>query len=416
MTRASHTPPTMKLSFDNDHGETLAAHLDTPADGAPIAYALFAHCFTCSKNLRAVGHISRALCRRGIAVLRFDFTGLGESEGDFADTNFSSNVGDLVAAARFLEAEYEAPAVLVGHSLGGAAVLLAAGQIESAKAVATIAAPADPAHVKNLLTEALEEIEGEGEAQVALAGRPFTIKKQFLRDLDAPNMHDAIRGLGRALLAFHGPLDNTVGIENATKIFKSAKHPKSFVSLDEADHLLSNEADAQYVGAVAAAWASRYVGESQAVQKATAADDNRVTARTGPGGLRTEVVANGHALVADEPTDVPGGANTGPTPYDYLAAALGACTSMTLRMYADRKEWPLEEAITHVRHAKIYAEDCAHCDTQEGKLDRLERRVEATGDLTDEQRQRLVEIANKCPVHRTLEGEIDVVTSLADGE
>ncbi len=409
--------PTEKLTFENAEGERLAARLERPADEAPVAYALFAHGFACSGDLQAARAISRALCRVGIAVLRLDFTGLGEGEeGDAPSASPTSGVADLVAAARFLKKEHEAPAFLVGHSLGGAAVLRAAVEVGGVKAVATIGAPAELSHVRHLLEDAEGETGGAGEATVTLADRSFQVKERFLESLDGQALRAAARDLGAALLVLHAPQDEAVSIDSATALFKAARHPKSFVSLGEADHLLTNPADAAFAGNVLAAWAARYAGAPQRERKEGAPDDNRVVARTPAGGLRTDVFANGHALVSDEPTSVPGGTNEGPTPYDYLGVALGACTSMTLRMYADRKKWPLEEAVTRVRHAKIYAEDCAHCDTEEGKLDRLEREVELVGDLSEEQRARLLEIANRCPVHRTFEGEIDVATSLRAGE
>lgn len=398
-----------KLSFKNADGEVLAARLDLPVDGEPVAYALFAHCFTCSKNLKAVGHISRALTQRGIAVLRFDFTGLGESEGDFSDTNFSSNVADLLVAARFLEAHYEAPAILIGHSLGGAAVLQAAGQLESVTAVATIGAPYDPAHVKHLFDEAESEIEKKGAATVQLGGRPFTIKKQFLDDLDAHRVEERIRSLNRALLVFHSPVDQTVGIENAALIYQAAKHPKSFISLDQADHLLTDEADSVYVGAVLAAWAQKYVNLDRVKARLHPTEDNRVVVQIGSSGFRTDVFASGHALVADEPESV-GGTNLGPTPYDLLNAGLGACTVMTLRMYADRKGWPLESVTARLKHAKVHADDCITCENKSAKLDQIDREIELEGPLDVSQKKRLLEIADKCPVHRTLEGDIRVVT------
>ena len=404
--------PFEKVSFQNANGQALAARLDLPADRKTFACALFAHCFTCSKNLRAVGAISKALNRQGIAVLRFDFTGLGESEGEFANTNFSSNVEDLVAAADFMAEQTEAPSILVGHSLGGAAVLQAAHRIPSVKAVATIGAPADPEHVTHLLADSREEIEARGQATVTLAGRSFTIKKQFLDDLEATRMEDWIRNLDRALMIFHAPLDQTVGIENAARIFQAAKHPKSFVSLDDADHLLTDEADSDFVGTVLGAWARKYIGMPREMREEVHPEDNEVVTRTGS-GLRTEIMASGHGLVADEPESL-GGTNTGPTPYDLLSAALGACTSMTMRMYADHKGWPLEEATVYLNHSKIHAEDCAHCETKEGKVDRITRELEVKGDLDEAQRERLTEIANRCPVHRTLHGEIDVVTRLRE--
>ena len=398
-----------RVQFTNEEGTPLAARLDVPPQNEPDAYAVFAHCFTCSKDLRAVGAISRALNRQNIAVLRFDFTGLGESGGEFAETNFSSNVGDLAAAARFLEEQYEAPRLLVGHSLGGAAVLQAAHRVPSAQAVATIASPYDPEHVTRLLDDALEDIKSSGEARVTLAGRSFTIRKQFLEDLAATKMEETIRTLDRALLLFHSPVDKTVGVNNAARIFEAARHPKSFVSLDDADHLLTDVTDAEYVGTVLGAWARKYV-DFDAVE-ATPAEGQVVTHTEDE--YRTEVRAGRHSLVSDEPESV-GGGDAGPTPYDYLLSALGSCTGMTLRMYADRKDWPLEEAIVHLSHEKVHAEDCEHCESGNGKIDRIERNIELKGDLAPEQRERLLEIANKCPVHRTLHSEIDVQSSLQD--
>ncbi|MFQ5568519.1 MAG: alpha/beta fold hydrolase [Rhodothermales bacterium] len=402
-----------KLTFENEEGTRLAARLDLPVDGEPIAYALFAHCFTCSKNLKAVANISRAMNRQGLAVLRFDFTGLGESEGDFADTNFSSNIDDLIAAAVFLEEEYEAPSILVGHSLGGAAVLQAAVQLDSVRAVATIGAPYDPHHVEHLFEGSLQEIEHRGEARVSIGGRPFTVKKQFLDDLKDQRVKENLSRLHRPLLIFHSPVDNTVGIENAALIFKAARHPKSFVSLDHADHLLTDAADSEYVGTVLAAWARKYIGARQEDRKQTDLDDNQVVARLEGAGYRTEMLANGFPLIADEPVEV-GGTNTGPTPYDYLVAALGACTAMTLRMYADHKGWPLETIEVRLNHDKIHAKDCEDCEEKEGMVDRVQRELVFTGPLDEAQRRRLVEISNRCPVHRTLERRIHIVTALKD--
>jgi len=406
--------PSEKTTFPGANGDRLAARLDLPVDGKPIAYALFAHCFTCGKNLRAAGNISRALTGQRIGVLRFDFTGLGESEGDFADTNFSSNVADLVAAARFMGEEYDAPAILIGHSLGGAAVLQAAGEIESVKAVVTINAPADPVHVAHLLEGAQSEIAAKGQAQITLGGRTFTVKQQFLDDLDATKMETTIRNLRKPLLVCHAPKDNTVSVDNAAAIFQAARHPKSFLSLDNADHLLSNEEDSLYVGTVAAAWARKYVGSLLAdPEKPALSTDAQVVVRTDREHYRTEILANGHSLLADEPVTA-GGTDTGPTPYDLLLAGLGACTSITLRMYADRKGWPVEAIAVHLDHSKIHADDCEECESPSGKIDRIEREVELIGDLDDEQRARLLEIADKCPVHRTLHSEISVKTRLRE--
>jgi len=400
------------LTFPNATGQQLAAQLDLPVDGKPMAYALFAHCFTCTKNLRAVTNISRALTQEGFAVLRFDFTGLGESEGDFADTNFSSNVADLVAAADYLAETAAAPQLLIGHSLGGAAVLQAASQIPGAQAVVTIGAPANPVHVKETFHESLETIEANGEATVQLAGRPFRIKKQFLDDLEATKMQSTIRELKRALLVMHAPLDNTVGIDNAAEIFAAAKHPKSFVTLDQADHLLMDPADSHYAGAMIAAWVQKYIARAEETTTLSTPQQDQVVVRTEE-SYTSQVLANGHGLLLDEPLAV-GGNNLGPTPYDYLLAGLGGCTGITLRMYADRKGWPLDAVEVHLRHDKIHAQDCAECENSEGKIDQIERELKLEGALTEEQRTRLLEIAEKCPVHRTLHSEIHVVTNLVD--
>ncbi|MXY96492.1 MAG: alpha/beta fold hydrolase, partial [Gemmatimonadetes bacterium] len=339
--------PVQTLSFPNDHGDQLAARLSLPPDGRPVAYALFAHCFTCNRNLNAVRRISQEMSDHGMAVLQFDFTGLGDSEGDFSDTGFASNVDDLVAAARYLASRHEAPRVLIGHSLGGAAVLKAAASIPSCKAVVTIGAPADPKHVAHLIGDARETIEQTGQATVTLAGRSFLIKKQFLEDLEETRMEETIRGLRRALLVCHSPIDQTVGIENAARIFQAAMHPKSFLSLDKADHLLSNEADAFYVGRAAAAWATRYLDVPAAADGDPDAAGSQVVVRTGREHYYTEIVASGHRLTVDEPESV-GGTDRGGTPYDLLLGALGSCTSITLRMYADRKSWPLEEIVVRL--------------------------------------------------------------------
>lgn len=398
-----------KLRFENPEGDALAARLDLPEGESPCAYALFAHCFTCSKDLQAAGAISRALNRHGIAVLRFDFTGLGESEGDFADTNFSSNVDDLVVAADFLAEHHKAPRILVGHSLGGAAVLQAASRLDTVQAVSTIGAPFDPEHVTRHLEDSVEEIESKGEARVTLAGRTFTIRKQFLDDLAAAKMEETIRTIDRALLIFHSPLDQTVGVDNAGQIFQAAKHPKSFISLDDADHLLTNPADAEYVGVVLGAWAEKYVDRSRSQHEP---HEGQVTTRTAR-AYRTEIQAGPHTLIADEPEEA-GGDDAGPTPYDFLLSALGSCTGMTLRMYADRKDWSLEETTVRLSHDKIHAEDCEHCETEEGRVDHIDREIEVKGDLSETQRERLLEIANKCPVHRTLHSEVNIASSLRE--
>lgn len=400
------------VRFAGAHGALLAARLEYP-EGNPRAYALFAHCFTCSKDSHAATRISRALAAHGIAVLRFDFTGLGGSEGDFANTNFSSNVADLRAAADYLRDHHAAPKILIGHSLGGAAVLAAAAQVPEAVAVATIAAPSEPGHVRGLMQSAAAEIAERGEADVTLGGRSFRIKQQFLDDVGSHHLRDAIAGLRKALIVFHGPHDTTVDIDNASRIFLAAKHPKSFVSLDDADHLLTRQADAAYVAAVLAAWASRYLGDvNDNGQDSATGDAGTVTVEeTGTGKFAQTVRVGAHRLNADEPLSF-GGNDSGPSPYDLLLASLGACTAMTLRSYADLKKLPLEHVKVRLKHSKIHAADCAACETTEGRIDRIEREIELAGALDDAQRAKLMEIADKCPVHRTLHSEVYIPTTL----
>jgi len=399
---------TDRFEFKGSLGATLAGRIDRPV-GHARGMALFAHCFTCSKDLAAVTRISRALVARGIAVLRFDFTGLGHSEGEFASTDFSSNVADLVAAAAALRERGTPPDLLIGHSLGGAAVLAAAGQVPEARAVATIGAPADPTHVEQLFVGSRDAILRDGEAEVELVGRRFKIRREFLEDLQAHKLEDSIRGLKRALLVMHAPLDATVGIDNASRIFAAAKHPKSFVSLDSADHLLTRREDATYAAEVLAAWAGRFLPEEQEALEAGA--EEVVVREAELGRLAQDIAVGPHRLRADEPRKL-GGDDTGPTPYGLLLAALGACTTMTLRMYAKHKKWPLESVDVTLRHDKIHAQDCAECETETGKIDRIEKEIALAGPLSEEQRQRLLEIADRCPVHRTLHNEVSVETSL----
>lgn len=404
-----------KITFKGSLGEDLAARLDRP-DGSVKAYALFAHCFTCSKDIFAASRIADGLTQHGIAVLRFDFTGLGASEGEFANTNFTSNIGDLIAAADYMRENLAAPKLLIGHSLGGAAVLAAAGRIAEAEAVCTIGAPADPSHTAHNFSDAVARIEEEGEAKVDLAGRPFTIKKQFLDDIREQKLLDAVGKLGKALLIFHAPLDEVVGIRNATDIFVAAKHPKSFVSLDDADHLLTKRADAAYCADVIAAWAARYIGaggDTAGTDDIPGNEDAVIVQETGQGRFANAVTVSGrHLLKADEPLSV-GGDDTGPSPYDYLLTALGSCKTMTMRMYADRKGWPLERTRVTLHHKKIHAEDCEECHTKEGRIDRFDIDIEIAGDdLTAEQRQKIFEIAERCPVHQTLTHEVEIKATL----
>jgi len=401
-----------RFEFRNDAGELLAALLERPRTGI-TAYALFAHCFTCSKDIAAASRISRALAARGIAVLRFDFTGLGNSEGEFANTNFSTNVADLRSAAQALREQFGAPELLIGHSLGGAAVLAAAPDIPGSRAVVTIGAPSNPAHVAHLLKDKHEQIESEGEAEVDLAGRRFTIKRQFLRDIEEHRLAERIRSMGKALLVMHSPVDEIVGIDNASEIFLAARHPKSFISLDKADHLLTRRADSQYVAETISAWVGRYLLDSStdapSPRPSVAGDELLVQEHDGK--FAQNVYTHRHSLRADEPSSY-GGTDSGPSPYELLLAALGTCTAMTVRMYATRKKIDLARVSVRLKHDKIHAEDCDHCETREGRIDRIERRLELSGDLSDEQRNDLVRIADRCPVHRTLHSEIDIQTQL----
>ena len=406
--------PIERFQFTGSEGQQLAASLDTP-EREPIAYALFAHCFTCGKDVLAAKRIAVALAARGIAVLRFDFTGLGSSEGDFANSTFSSNVADLVRAADHLRETRGAPAILIGHSLGGAAVLAAAGQIPDAKAVTTIAAPSDPAHVTNFFKDKIDDIRKHGKVEVSLAGRPFSIKREFLDDIAEHSLMTHVAKLHKALLVMHSPTDDTVGIENATKIFVTAKHPKSFVSLSGADHLLTHKGDAAYVAEMIAAWATRYI---EPAAPAPAMDTgkaprNVVVRETRNSKFQNAVIVGPHHLLADEPAAA-GGEDTGPGPYDYVLAGLGACTSMTMRMYAERKSLPLERVTVTLSHNKIHAEDCAECETKVGMLDQFDRVIAMEGALDAEQRKKLMEFADKCPVHRTLTSEIHIVTKEAN--
>jgi putative redox protein len=407
--------PIERFQFTGVGGHQLAAALDLPDRNEPTAYALFAHCFTCGKDVLAARRISAALAASGIAVLRFDFTGIGSSEGEFANSTFSSNVSDLVRAADHLRETRKAPAILIGHSLGGAAVLAAASQIPEAKAVVTIAAPSDPAHVTGLFKDRLDEIRKHGDVEVSLAGRPFHIKREFLDDIAEHGLMKNLATLHKALLIMHAPADDTVGIDNATRIFVAARHPKSFVSLANADHLLSDRRDAAYVADLIAAWVSRYLDPVAPEQVADLGEAPRqvVVRETRASKFQQTVSIGPHRLLADEPVSA-GGEDSGPGPYDFLLAGLGACTSMTMRLYADRKSLPLDHVTVSLNHSRIHAEDCAECETKAGMLDRIERVIAMEGSLDPEQRGKLMEIADKCPVHRTLTSEIQIVTTAAD--
>jgi len=404
--------PSSRIAFEGSQGVALSAKLEMP-DGPPKAYAIFAHCFTCSKESRAATRISRALAENGIATLRFDFTGLGESEGEFGRSSFSSNVEDIVAAAKFLSNHHQAPKLLIGHSFGGTAVIAAAARLPSIVGVVTIGAPANPAHVAHNVVR--QKNDGDG-FDVTISGRKFRVAPSFLNDIADHPLEKTLGSLRKALLVFHAPLDKIVSIDEASRIFVAAKHPKSFVSLADANHLLTSEADAGYVAAVIATWATRYLDQS-AVKSAAAPTkqgysehrEHVVVEESGGGRYEQDVRMGHHFLKADEPEEF-GGTDVGPSPYEFLLAGLGACTSMTLRMYAERKSWPLKRVRVQLSHEKIHAEDCRTCETKTGMIDRIERLISIEGDLDETQRARLMEIADKCPVHRTLHSEILIET------
>jgi putative redox protein len=402
--------PSEKVTFAGHDGATLAARLDRP-EGAVRAAALFAHCFTCSKDIAAARQIAAGLAARGIAVLRFDFTGLGHSDGEFASTNFSSNVDDVVSAADWMRDNAMPVQLLIGHSLGGAAAIAATPRIAGLRAVVTIGAPHAPGHVLRNLGSSLEAIERDGAAQVTLAGRTFEVRQQFVEDVGAASLDAALHKLRAALLVLHAPRDATVGIDNAEAIFRAARHPKSFVSLDDADHLISDNADAEYAAGVISAWAARYLDFAAPSPDADLPEGVTRVSEAGATGLRQNIsVAGRHVLVADEPERL-GGTDAGPTPYQLLAAALGACTTMTLRMYATRKKLALDHVACDVTHGRCHADDCGGAD---GKVDEFRRTIRLTGDLTDAQRQRLLEIADRCPVHHTLQSRAVIRTRLGD--
>lgn len=403
---------TSRIQFPGSQGSQLAARLDLPY-GPVRAYALFAHCFTCSKDILAAKRIAEELSARGIGVLRFDFTGLGHSEGEFANTDFSSNVDDLLRAVDYLRENHKAPSLLIGHSLGGAAVLSAASQVPEVRAVATIGAPADADHVIHNFSAKVDEITANGSATVSLAGRSFTIRREFLDNLEAQTVRDQVARLRKALLIFHSPGDTTVTIENAEAIYRAANHPKSFVTLDQADHLLSKTEDAHYVANVIAVWAEKYLDPVVAAPQIERDFEVRAT-ETKRGKFQAAIQLGDHHLMADEPKSY-GGLDTGPSPYQFLSGALAACTTMTMRMYADRKKIDLKRISVDINHGKVHADDCADCEPHlvqaSGKIDVFERKIKLQGNLTAEVRQRLIEIADKCPVHRTLEAGAIVKTS-----
>lgn len=398
-----------KVEFLNQKEEKIAAILDWPINKKPLATAIFAHCFTCNKNFKALKNISRGLTNAGFAVLRFDFTGLGESEGEFAESNFDTNIEDIELAAKFLEEKIEAPKLLIGHSLGGTAVLFSAHKIKSTKGIVTIGSPYHPSHATKLFDESIEEIKKKGRARVNIGGRPFTVSSDLISTLEQSSPEEILADLKKSLLIMHSPQDDIVSIDNAEKIYIAARHPKSFITLGGADHLMSHAADSSYVGKVIGSWIERYIKIEDSKSLKT---NHQVAAQTNHDSLTTDVYAEGHALTADEPERV-GGNNLGPSPYGFLSSALASCTSLTLQMYAKRKNWSLETATVHINHKKDYVEDSKSLeDKKGGKIDHFYREIELKGDLSEDQKERLLEIADKCPIHKTLHSEIMVETKL----
>ena len=404
----NNTMQKLEVKFKNFDSKDLKGVLELPTNKQPAHFILFAHCFTCNKNYHAPSKISKSLASKGYGVLRFDFTGLGESEGDFQDTNFSSNVEDLVAAAEFLKREYKAPSMIAGHSLGGAAALFAAKKIDSVKCIVTINAPSNLSHVQKHFESSLDEIEKDGYANIKIGGRSFKIKKQFITDLETNEDSSVLKDIRKSLLIMHSPQDEIVSVDHAEELYKAAWHPKSFVSLDGADHMLSNKEDSQYAGNVISAWASKFLQEPKVPELQT---DHEVMANLGATGYTTQIIAGNHHLVSDEPVSV-GGSELGPTPYQLVSSGLAACTSMTIHMYARRKEWKVENVETHVNYAKKHADDCKKCENEGAKIDHFERAISIQGDLDEKQLNRLMEIADKCPVHKTLSANSKIITKL----
>jgi putative redox protein len=400
-----------KLKIENRKGHKLQAYLELPANQKPNYFAIFAHCFTCSSSLGAVRNISRALTNHGFGVVRFDFTGLGRSEGEFADSHFSANVDDLIAVNDFLKQHYKAPSLLVGHSLGGAAVLVAASKLDNVKAVATVGAPANVSHVKHLFSHGIEDIKNKGRVEVNIGGRPFKIDEEFVSDFDKTDLPEIVKSLKKPLLILHSPVDTIVGVKNAHELYHNAHHPKSFVSLDNADHLLSNTQDSLYVGDMIGTWVKRYFPQQENRLLDTSGEQLVAHLNLKEDNFTTTIQTANHSFIADEPNSI-GGDDFGPSPYDFLSAGLAACTVMTLKMYAERKKWDLQEVYAHITYSKKHSDDLMLDLDKPTRIDHLSKKLTLIGDLDEKQRQRLKEIASKCPVHKTLLSEIVIETEL----
>lgn len=402
-----------KLKIKNSKGLTLNAYMELPANQKPNYYAIFAHCFTCSSNLNAVKHVSRSLTQDGFAVIRFDFTGLGRSEGEFADSHFSANVQDLLDVHSYISGHYEAPGLLVGHSLGGAAVLVAASKLKAVKAVATIGAPATVGVVKHLFSHQIEDIEDKGSVEVDIGGRPFIINKDFVEEFDKTDLPVIVKNLRKPLLIMHSPLDKIVGIDNAKQLYVNAHHPKSFITLDDADHLLSEEKDSQYVGEIIGTWASRYFPQVENKMLDTEGEQLVGHLNIIEDNFTTSIQTKNHTFIADEPSGI-GGSDFGPSPYEYLNAALAACTAMTLKMYAERKKWDLREVFVYLSHSRKHSDDLMVKVDKPKYMDHINKKLKFVGNLDDTQKERLKEIASRCPVHKTIASEVVFETQIIE--
>ena len=401
----------IKLNITNKKGHKLQAFLELPADQKPQYYAIFAHCFTCSSSLSAVRNISRSLTGHGFGVLRFDFTGLGRSEGEFSDSYFSANVDDLLAVNNYLKEHYQAPSLLVGHSLGGAAVIVAASKLDNVKAVATVGAPATVSHVTHLFSHGINEVKEKGEVEINIGGRPFKINETFVADFDKVNLPEITKNLRKPLLIMHAPFDGIVGIENAHKLYHDAHHPKSFVSLDDADHLLSNSKDSRYAGNIIGTWVQRYFEQEDHTILNTQGEQLVAHLNIVEDNFTTSIQTKTHHFIADEPKSI-GGDDFGPSPYDFLSAGLAACTVMTLKMYAQRKKWDLQEVYAYITYSKKHSDDLMLDTYKPIRIDHLQKRLKFIGNLDDKQKARLKEIASRCPVHKTLQSEVVIETEL----
>ncbi|MFT4780963.1 MAG: putative OsmC-like protein/pimeloyl-ACP methyl ester carboxylesterase [Psychroserpens sp.] len=400
-----------KLKVINKKGHKLQAYLELPANQKPNYFAIFAHCFTCSSSLSAVRNISRALTNHGFGIVRFDFTGLGRSEGEFADSHFSANVDDLIAVSDFIKEHYEAPSLLVGHSLGGAAVLVAASKLDNIKAVATVGAPATISHVKHLFSHGIDDIKNKGRVAVNIGGRPFKIDEEFVSDFDKTDLPAVVKALRKPLLILHSPTDTIVGIKNAEQLYNNAHHPKSFVTLDDADHLLSKTRDSSYAGDIIGAWVKRYFPQQENKMLDTSGEQLVAHLNLKEDNFTTTIQTAKHNFIADEPDSV-GGDDFGPSPYDFISAGLAACTVMTLKIYAERKKWDLQEVYAHITYSKKHSDDLMLDVDKPTRIDHLSKKLTFIGDLDESQRQRLKEIASKCPVHKTLQSEVIIDTEL----